>query len=309
MSSTLERRWRALVNSNGFRRFAKWGIGAAVFRSQTYRRLTLARRYVSSYYKSRRDPAYLRSVEAFCLILGHTKSGGTLIGSLLDAHPGIMMADEADALQYMQSGFSREQLYHILVEGSRRAALKGRVTARRLEPYSLAVPGQWQGRCRTLKVVGDSTAGAATRRLASSPDSLHRLRDWTRDAVRMIHVIRNPYDPISIMMLRGGRTFNNAVQHYFAQCRMLAEIRRQAEDCILPVRYEAFIGQPDLHLQNICRFLGVEAEPEYLAACASILKPVPDRSRYLVEWSDRDIETVRIHMQHVDFLEGYSFGD
>ncbi len=68
-----------------------------------------------------------------------------MIGALLDAHPNVILADEIDVFEYMDDGFSKEQIYHLLLKNSHREFLKGRVTARRLVPYSFSVPGQWQG--------------------------------------------------------------------------------------------------------------------------------------------------------------------
>ena len=68
------------------------------------------------------------------------------------------------ALRYVDAGFNRRQIADILVRRSRRQAMAGRVTARRLTAYDFEVPGQWQGRYQTLRVMGDSKAGMSTRR-------------------------------------------------------------------------------------------------------------------------------------------------
>jgi hypothetical protein len=121
-------------------------------------------------------------------------------------------------------------------------------------------------------------------------------------------VIRNPYDPISIMMVRGKRTFENAFEHYFASCNMLLDLHDQLQASeIFPIRYEEFIRQPEQSLEKICNFLGLEATPEYLQACASILNKSPERSRHLVKWETEWIEQVKSRMAQYNFLAGYSF--
>jgi hypothetical protein len=78
---------------------------------------------------------------------------------------------------------------------------------------------------------------------------------------------------------------------------------------LFPIRYEQFIHQPEKNLAAICDFLGLEATPEYLQACASILNKSPERSRHLVKWDHDWVEQVKSRMAQYDFLAGYSFED
>lgn len=236
------------------------------------------------------------------------KSGGSMISALLDAHSAAVFSDEADALEFFETGFNRDQLYHIHFRNSRREAEKGRVTARRIGGYSWAVPDQWQGKYQTIRVVGDCTTGASTRALALNPDLLPRLQASMKPAVvKFVHVIRNPYDPIAVMMIRGRRTFENALENYFSSCQMLVGLRdRIPGENLLPVKYEEFVASPKSSLANICGFLGLEANESYLDACAGIVHAV-DRSRQLVEWKPEWIESVRQMIERYDFLQGYTF--
>jgi hypothetical protein len=309
VSNSLEDIWVSWLNSDRWRQFAKWSVGAKFFDSQAYRKLDVARRFATTYYKNLRHPDLFRDVRTFCMFIGHTKSGSSLLGALLDAHPDIILADEADALRYVADDFGKEQIFHILLKGSRREAMKGRVTARRLGQYSLAVPDQWQGRYRKLKVIGDSKAGPSVRRLSKEPELLHRVQDVMNGIdARFIHVIRNPYDPISVMMVRGKRTFENAVEHYFNYCETLLALRKELDGSnLIAVKYEEFVQRPKIHLAEICRFLGVEGDDDYLRACASILHESPERSRDMITWQSDWIEIVRKRIEQVDFLVGYSY--
>lgn len=309
MNQHFERLWVGLTNSDGFRRIAKTGAGSGLMRSEAYRRLNLMRRYVLSSYRAQVSPGLLQHVSCFCLFVGHNKSGASMTSALLDAHPDAAFSDEEDALQYVPAGFRREQIFHLLLWGARREALKGRVTARRLTPYSYQVPGQWQGRHRTLRVVGDSTTGTSTRRLAADPRLLERLQATMGGVeVKLIQVIRNPYDPISVMMVRGRRSFENAIEHYFAHCGTLAALGRHlGPERLHAVRYEEFVRRPEATLGALCRFLGLEPEERYLRDCAGILHASPDTHRQMVPWGQREIEAVRGRIAQYAFLEGYTF--
>jgi hypothetical protein len=227
---------------------------------------------------------------------------------LLDAQRDIVLSDEVDLLRYVGRGFRRDQLFALAVRGARTEARKGRMTARRLSPYSYAVPGHWQGRTDRPLVVGDSTTGTSTRRLAADPGLLDQLVQTMRGVeVKFVQTIRNPFDPISVMMVRGERSFPNAIDHYFAACDALVGIRGRVGPALLPVRYEQLVTEPQAGVARVCTFLGVAPEPSTLDACASIVKASPDRSRDMVEWTRPWIELVESRMTAYDFLDGYSY--
>ena len=107
--------------------------------------------YVGSALKSRRYRGDLASVRAFLVFVGHPRSGHSLVGSLLDAHPRMVVSHELDVLKYVAAGYRRDQLLTLVLEHARVNVAAGRTSW----GYSYAVPGQWQGRYRDLAVVGD----------------------------------------------------------------------------------------------------------------------------------------------------------
>ena len=272
--------------------------------------LQLTRHYVTSYYQSRNQQDLFQEVKSFCLFIGHARSGHSIIGALLDAHPQIILPDEVDILRYIAAGFGKKQIYHILLTRSQRQAANGRTKqGREQQRYSYFVPDQWQGQYEQLRVIGSSKAGRTTQRLAQDPTLLNKLQGAVGQAnVKLINVIRNPYDNISTLMLRGGRSFENAINNYFLNCHTLADLEKQADDANwLLVRQEEFITHPQLELTQICHFLGVTPADDYLEACANILYSSPAKSRYKVPWTTPLIEEVAQQIAQFDFLNGYSY--
>jgi Sulfotransferase family len=278
--------------------------------TRVYERLNFVRRCVTSYYKSRMDSTFFRDVKTYCMFIGHARSGGSIIGALLDAHPNVVLADEVDALQYVTAGLSREQIYYIVLAKSQRQARAGRRKAGRDgKVYSYWVPGQWQGRFNTLQVIGDSKAGISTQRFAHNPALFQHLQNIMKGVnVKVIHVFRNPYDTVSTMILRGGRTFENAIERYFCNCKTIADLRKRISSSdIFTVRHEEFVDHPDICLDKTCNFLGIQAPPDYLSACASIVYKSPAKSRHKVQWNPELIEVVKRKIDQYDFLVGYSY--
>jgi hypothetical protein len=309
MNKNFEHLWISLLDSPAFRRFSRAGLGKYLFGSKAFNYLRLFKNAITSSVEIRRYPGLFDGVRTFCLFVGHNKSGTSMVGSLLDAHPDAIVSDEERALEYVDAGFRREQLFHILLKGSRREFLKGRVTARRLTPYSYLVPGQWQGRYHRLRVIGDGAAGSSTQFFARDPELLSRLEKLMNGIdVKFIQVIRNPFDPISVMMVRGKRTFENSIEHYFTSCETLVQMRRQLDDSQLrAVHYEDFVTSPEKHLSELCNFLGLEPHSDYLQACASLMRPSPDQQRNMVQWDAHWIGVVQEKIDRYDFLQGYRF--
>jgi hypothetical protein len=308
LRKTIEERWVSVIDSETWRRGMRSRAGSTLLGSRPYRAADTARRFVSTSLQSARDPGRFLNVETICLFVGHVKSGGTLIGALLDAHPNAVVADEIDVLRYLSAGFRREQIFELLLKGSRREARKGRVTARRLEPYSLEVPMQWQGRYDVLRVIGESRAGPTTRRFGHEPQLLARLYERMGEVrPRFLHVVRNPYDPIAAMIVRGKRSFPDAISDYARQCRTLLELRERIDPAdLLTVAYEDFVRGPQEGIGRVCGFLGLEASDDYRTACASIVDPAFRPERLRVEWRPQHIDAVRAMIEQVVFLDRYA---
>lgn len=253
----------------------------------------------------------LAGVRTACLFIGHARSGHSIVGALLDAHPQIVISDELDALRYIDAGFSARQVLSLSMSVSRRQARNERRKAGLAGTvYSYHVPGQWQGRYRNLRVVGDSQAGWSVQRLDRDPSLLERARRrFGAVDLRFIHVARNPFDNIATMMLRGGRTFESAFERYFANCEAIVRLGgRIGDEHLLRLRHEDVILSPRESLGRACAFLGVDAPEEYLEACAGILYPAPSRSREKVAWTEEQRGRVEARIAEFDFLAGYAFG-
>ena len=309
MTNSLESLWVKIVDSPRLRQISGRESGRRMLNNPVLRDMNTTRWKLSAGLHSRRYPDTFEDVRSYLMFIGHTKSGGSLIGALLDAHPDAILADEVDGLRYIDAGFRREELFYLLLRMSQRELMKGRVTARRLEPYSLLVPGQWQGRYRSIKVVGDSKAGKSTQRIGQDPRILDQLQQVMGDiSSRFIHVIRNPFDPISIMMVRGKRSFEDAFSLYFAYCDILSRVYTIVDRSrIYQVRYEDFVCHPEDRLGEICQYLGLEPTQDYLTACREIVYPAPERSRTRIIWQPDWKQAVEDASGRYDFLSGYSF--
>lgn len=273
----------------------------------------LIQSYIRSYRWARQKAEHFQDVQHYCLFVGHARSGGSLLGGLVDAHPNAVIADEVDIFPYIEAGFEREQVFHILLERSQYQASQGRSKAgREKQQYSFLVPGQWQGRYETLQVIGNRKAGISTQHLRQNPNSYNQLRRLLGEKInlKIIFSVRNPFDTVSTMNIRSGRDLANGIDMYFSNCETIEVLCKSLPSTdFLAVRHEALLANPAGELRQICHFLGLPALPDYIQACSSILYRTPSRSRNKVDWSPELMGTVKARIGQYEFLQGYSFED
>ena len=56
--------------------------------------IPLPRLYLASLYKGHQNRELLDNTETYCMFLGYQRSGHSLIGALLNAHPGTVIAHD-----------------------------------------------------------------------------------------------------------------------------------------------------------------------------------------------------------------------
>lgn len=246
-----------------------------------------------------------KDLQFYCMFMGYPRSGHSLVGAMLDAHPDMVIAHELDALRYFRAGFGKYQLLHLLLRRSERFAKQGSVWS----GFSYAVPGQWQGRYRRLLVVGDKKGGASTRALRGDPNLLGRLCGTLGLEVRFIHVVRNPFDNVASMLGRqlGGPALTDNICLYEKLCETNARLRASLGERLVELRHERMVADPRAALAGLCRFLGVDAPEDYLAACASVVRKTPMRTRSKIDWPAPARTRVEALIDHYPFLHGYSF--
>ncbi len=271
--------------------------------------------YLQSWKNGRNHAPEFAELETFCLFLGYPRSSHSLLGSLIDAHPDAVIAHEQDVLRYLKYGFSREQLFALLLQNSAAFTAAGRTWT----GYSYAVANQHQGTYERLRVIGDKKGANSARRLRRDPRLLHKLQQKVQLPLRVIHVVRNPFDNISTMAFRDHDSQVEAVtrevlertlRRYFGLVEVIAESRGQApETSFLDVQIERFLANPAQELGRVCAYLNLTPHPAYLQDCQAIVFAKPRQTRTQFPWDSALIEQVLALSSQYTFLQNYTFAD
>ncbi len=246
------------------------------------------------------------SLEVFCTFIGYPRSGHSILGSLMDAHPDMIIAHELDALRFLAAGFQSRQIYHLIVENSRLFTRHGR----KWGPYSYAVPGQSQGEFTRLRVIGDNKAGQSTMRIGGNWMLLDKLRAEIPLKHRLIHVVRNPWDNIATMSSRNtGGDVVRATERYFFMCETNERLRRELGPQVLDIHHEEFLRSPAECLTRLCGFVGLSADDSWVNACCAIVYRTPHKSRDDIAWPPGTRDIVEREKARYEFLRDYTFDD
>jgi len=268
------------------------------------------RRYPVTYISSWLDGYRLRGdfdqVRAFVMFVGQPRTGHSIVGALLDAHPNTLIAHELDALKYVTAGYDRRRLYALLVRAQQERIAAGHISA---TGYQYLVDGQWQGRYEQLQVIGDKKGGQSTARLGADIGLLDRLRATVGVDVHVVQVVRNPYDVIATMQRRApNRRLPDVVDLFFDLAVTVDEVRRRVPpERFHELHHDALITDPTATLSKLCTFLSLPAPADYLAACSAIIFDTPRRTRGDVAWTPELIECVRARLAEHPSLEHYGY--
>lgn len=245
-----------------------------------------------------------KDIKKIIIFIGYPRSGHSIVGSLIDAHPNAMISHRLDALKYIEAGYNEREVFYLIVQNSRRFAKTGR----KLTGYQYKVPNGWHGKFDTLEIIGDQEAKWTSQRLGKNPDILQKLIHRNDIKIKFIHVIRNPYDNITTWSLRTKISLNTNIQKYFSLCNNVTDIiSRVSPTDILCIRHENLIYDFETSFKTLCNFLDLSITENYFKDCASIVYKNTHKSRYKVQWSPQLIEKVQTEIENFSFLKGYSY--
>tara|TARA_B110000881_G_C18582589_1_gene522700 strand:- start:1203 stop:2021 length:819 start_codon:yes stop_codon:yes gene_type:complete len=244
----------------------------------------------------------------FLLFIGTPRSGHSIIGAILDAHPNAIVSHELHALQKISQGWTGNQLLKGIFETSAKQAAEGRSQSQKdhgenylqnATPtgmeyrFDYAIPTQYQGRViGPIKVIGDKKGGGTTKILSDHPDLLTKLNTMIMCQIKIIYLVRNPYDNIATMSFRSGNSLVSQIEKYRLYIENVHEILGMVQHECLTIFQEDFIENPRKQIGLICEWLNLEPIPSFIEDASSIVYKSPHQSRSRVEWGDIESDEV-----------------
>ncbi|MGB3808400.1 MAG: sulfotransferase [Erythrobacter sp.] len=272
------------------------------------------------------------AADAFVQFVGFPRSGHSLVGSILDAHPQAVIAHELDVM-----GLVAKNVPLALISGMiARNASAFTATGRWWNGFSYTVPEGSHAIPARPAVIGDKKGDWAVRRCDRDPSLLERARRVLGDRDRWVLVVRHPADNIATMSLRLGKAYDKlriesarsgfdrelrAAQHdgrvpdsiadamiddYENLCASIERMQRQLpRERWHSVVYEDFAARPRDEIAALYGFAGLEAHESLVSSAAGIVRVGKSRSRDRIGWSAAQENRVREIIDRFAFLAPY----
>ena len=162
----------------------------------------------------------VKGVKKFLLFVGYPRSGHSILGSFIDAHPHVAIAHEMMLMRIWKDLSNRQKktgianpffkdqayLFNVVYRQSYWDAKSSRSEQSAEKNYTLSVDSPWQGKYnKYLNVIGDKSGGMTTIVYLSSardfPRYLNELKETVKVPIKIIHAVRNPFDLASTQLL------------------------------------------------------------------------------------------------------------
>jgi hypothetical protein len=254
----------------------------------------------------------LSELRTLLIFVGNARCGTTLVRTLLDTHPRVVLGNEVDLLRRRREGEDWQTIVGRILDSARcfrrRPVWEGySYQAGAIDPARMTLPAL---------IVGDKKAGATARALMQDILLLDEIREWSPVEVRVLHCVRNPFDVIATKTRRNARSLQWNIERYFDTEQTAAYLHdRLGPSQIQCVFLEALIGAPRRTLEELLAFLGLEADPRYLDCCESLVRTRPHRTRDLREWPHESLGEIArrtancAHLARYLTPQGLAFAD
>ena len=266
------------------------------------------------------------------------------MGSILDAHPHVILAHEAKLLLKLDDDLSRTtpwfnnklDIFNFLWRNSFRSSTSGLRTEEDkalLKGYTLAIDGLYQGTfVPPIQVIGDKNGGQTTLMFIDKPSrwktAFLKLQSFLKNIpIKVIHVIRNPYDNIATKALYKSSgvkkvtkvkhsnksrevdvsLLKHCVNEYFDMFEAIQQIKHKYDLNYLEVHGKDLIANPKANILKMCDFLGISCSDNYLDICSGKLFKTESKTRYKLTWTKELISAVQDSIMNYDNLMRYSF--
>ena len=281
----------------------------------------------------------VQDVQSFVFFVGYPRSSHSVLASMIDAHPNAVIAHEFNLFQQLHRNDSllsdKTSLYNALYTNSHKQSSQGWRSMNlsfQGKGYNLRLNNSlsWQGCYRRLRVIGDKSGGVTSRLYRSSRGMFttlyNRLSELVEVPIKVIHVVRNPYDMLATRLLYRFSDVKKHKGHYtrdhplnnpsnvtqvmkslYSEASAVVDMSKKLQLNVLEVHYVDFIHNPKREMRNVCLFIGVQCSSGYLDMVARATFSSLSVTRHLVVWSDEAHQFMNSKILTLPFFQRYSY--
>ena len=265
------------------------------------------------------DDLNFADVQRYVMFISFARAGHSWIGSVLDAAPNALVANEYGAMNRFLIGKRKKNLMtkDLLFEGlAKNSFLCGKYG--RIQVYDYSIPGLWQGKLddgQKMDVIGDKKGGNVGKVLSSfgkpwedesAAEALRKFmlefRDVVKVPLRVVIVLRNPFNLIATQHLRTreenvkvekriGSSFVNEVLNRYRVIIWASENLFQPNE-VHTMTMESFATDTKTELKLLCEFVGIQCPSNMMQQVNNQTYHTPHSTFELAEWKDDQVKEI-----------------
>lgn len=277
----------------------------------------------------------INHIKTFVFFVGHARSGHSIVASLMDSHPHMVISHEYDLFTKLSRGSiapNRITIFNALWQSTKQTIINGsRARSTNYKGYTLFVDGLYQGKyVNHIDVIGDKKGGSTTNLLANHQQSWLKSFNVLKSfnlSMKVVHVVRNPYDSIATFVLyiatgeysfgkfrQSNKTIkvdstlvNKHIQTYFVLQKAIVEATKTYNLDVIEIHGKDLLSDPKGTLLKICRSLGVTCSDKYLEICNNKLYKSESKTRHMLEWTEEQLKMIQQNIDKYSNLKDYNF--
>jgi len=273
-------------------------------------------------------------VKTFVYFIGHARSGHSIVGSVLDGHPHIVISHESKIFKRLIKipyAANKSYIYNTIWSSAFLSANTGiRTAGANGKGYTLAVNGLYQGTYESyIDVIGEKKGDLTTEMFLYSPTQLKKVIDKLNTALglplKVFHVIRNPFDNIATTVLydnfrdsqigkakryKGVYAFNTSlvdkeIEKYFRYYQGIENAKKMFRFDLMVIHGKDFVADPRTMIIKMCNFLEVHCSDNYLDISSKKIFSSESKTRHKIKWEGYQILRVQSYIKKFSNLKRY----
>ena len=286
-------------------------------------------------------PLVLDRIKSFVFFVGHARSGHSIVGAILDSHPHIVISHEEDLFHKLvdeYKNYNKSQVFNTLWHNSYTSARDGLRThtgTAKKKGYTLAIDGLYQGTYQSyIDVIGDKRGGFTADMMAKNfsiwESVFLKLKSTISLPMKVVRVIRNPYDNIATIVLikcRGSigiqikdikesnKTFScnlpdlvdSEINEYFQLFKGIEDAKAKHNLDIIEIHGQDLTANPKKAISEMCSFLQVTCDDNFLTVCSDKIFPTESKTRHKFKWKNEHISKIKENINRFSNLHRYDF--
>ena len=272
-------------------------------------------------------------VKTFVFFLGYPHSGHSIVGSLMDSHPQIVISHELDLFAKLSNGViapNKTAIFDAIWKNTVETIING-IRAENAKGYNLTVGNSYEGKyVDHIDVIGDKKGGTTAYMLWKQPtrwsDAFNIIKALNL-TLKVILVYRNPYDIVATTYLYAHHSYkefanikkanksidsipsrvNGWISDYFSYLKAIVDAKKKYNFNMIEIHGKDLISHPRDTVLKWCNNLQVTCSDDYLDICSNKVFKTESRTRRLIKWTDGNLKMMKEYIGKYSSLKDYSF--